>query len=194
MAENLHRVLETVEGMGLPEGDYLRVANALRQAFNERADRREPRRFRCVSKVKIAFNKGGVEYSLQLVQQMRTENLVGQDAYETEYKFYKNTEYTYHIEKVPFQRVISAFLHLHKPACVYIETDIGRKMLTTHQKEKSMMEDFRRLSERLAHPRVTPEIREAFEDDLKDAINFTYDDFIHEIISRVPLSELPFPS
>jgi hypothetical protein len=125
---------------------------------------------------------------------MRTLNLVGMDAYETEYKFYKNTEYTYHIEKFPFPRIVSAFLELHKPRCVYIDTDFGRKMLTMREKEKCMMEDFRRLSERLAHPSVTPEIREAFEDDLKDLINFAYGDFVGEIIHRTPLTELPFPS
>ena len=193
MADHLHHILEHAEGLGLPEGQYLRLANALRDVFNggpapAPAEYRPRHRFTIARPVKVSIYDGHrVPRFIKLISQTRTDAGPGRHApYHTQYS-YDDTS----ILQInsPFTQVVRDFLFLHQPRQVKIDTDIGSYVVKFNVEEKRNLKQVKRTTERLKIEGLTDSVKEQLEDSLAQIADFCYGDFIQEVCRHIPDSE-----
>lgn len=194
MSDNLAQVLEIAEH-GLPEGDYLRVANLLRDAHVGRpAAASSPIVVRTVleRKIKVSINKRGVKYSLELVCQTTTETRTG---HSTTYNYLTTFRYDgiagVQTFRMPFHAVVKEFMFLHKPREVILETALGNKTITYCAAEKHAMKMYEKLTTRYVEEfdQLPDTIREHLNDLRQNYIDFGYSDYVQFVVSSIPDTE-----
>lgn len=187
----LRNILDYAEGLGLPEGEYLQVANALRDAFNTRPEAVHRPRYRYVMnrKVKLSFLSRGYPITVILVRQTRTDSgPTGPDMIECEYRVNPRGDGTddLHIVRTPFRNVINSILWLHKPRSVTIDSDMGKTVVTYAQARRDNLKQVEELKRRIASPGLDGGMVAYLEERLTEEVDFNYTDFTAEVARRVP--------
>lgn len=191
-ADALRSILEHAETVGLPDGTYVRVANALRDVFNNRGEARQNVRHILgglyESNLKVSFNKGGLEYYVRLLRQERTcPTGGGMSVYKTTYKFARD-DTTYEGQR-SFRSVVDDFLKLHRPKEVIIHYGSARVHIRESMVRRQMKIEYTLLDTRLKESDVSDRQREQYEDMLDEMLVYTYSDFVCRVLARLPDNE-----
>jgi hypothetical protein len=123
--EALRNILEHAEGLDLPEGDYLRVANALRSAFNNAPGRTVRARYVSEKPIELEYNHKGTKYGLTL---QRSERIIYADGpNEVTITYMTSTDPPHggrttktHTMSAPFQMIVANWLEYVRPRMVTI--------------------------------------------------------------------------
>jgi len=198
MADNLHRVLNAVEEMDLPEGDYLRVANALRAAFVAAPDARVWRREKYVlhDHPEISFKRGRTVYEMRIESYERSEMRSG-----TEFRVYHNTRVSYkqrtgaapwtNFREVAyedhFQNVIRNFLCTFDPMVVCVVNTYGKIICTYKQGMRHYEKQYKILKKQMDS--ASDDRRDMLSDIITDFESYTYADFLSFVVGKIPKSE-----
>lgn len=196
MTDNLRNILEHAEGLGMPDGDYLRVANALRDAFNAvpapGVAYRPRHRYTNARPVRVSiYDSHRIPISIELISQTRTDAGPGRpDTIHCVYQYNATGgERTTLSSSGRFSMVVRDFLFQHQPREVKITTDIGSYVAKYHIEEKRNAREVKQTIERLKIEGLPEERKEQLEEHLSDIVYFCYGDFLNEVIRRIPDSE-----
>lgn len=198
MADNLHRVLENVEEMGLPEGDYLRIANALRAAFQQAPDTRIWRTETYIlhDYPEIGFKKGRTVYEMRVERYRRTEMRSG-----TEFRVYHHTHVSYkqrtgtapwtNFREVTYEdhyhNVIRNFLCTFDPMTVCVVNTYGKIICTYKQGARHYEKQYKILKKQM--DAASDDRKDMLADIITDYEAYTYADFLTFVVGKIPKSE-----
>jgi hypothetical protein len=191
VTDALHNILEHAETLDMNNGDYIRVANALRDAFlaGPAGTPVRPRhRFVVDRRIKITVRNRGIPYTLELVRQTRTDGGRDRpDSIECEYRLDGADRLLF--ARTHFNNIVNNFLWLHKPKTVSIESDIGKCVVSYARVYKDNLKEIDDLKTRLAIPGLDDSTQEELRQYLSETSHFTYTDFVSEVQLRIPDTE-----
>jgi hypothetical protein len=183
--EALRDILAHAEGLMLPEGEYLRVANALQAAFNAPVQNvREIAKYKVVDEVKIEIKKNGEPLILTLLRQTRTVfQGPRMDSYDCEYSLSDYGGYLF--VRSPFIKVVEKFLTLHQPKSVKISSKLGNITVTLARAKKYTAARYK--SVKAAIDDMPGDVPEHFYEEANDCAHFTYCNFVQYVTNRIPM-------
>lgn len=198
MADNLHRILENVEAMDMPEGDYLRIANALRAAFQQAPDTRVWRRTKYVlhDHPEISFKRGRTVYEMRIESYERSEMRSGTDS-----RVFQNTRVSYkqrtgtapwtNFRTVAYEdhyhNVIRNFLCTFDPMTVCVVNTYGKIICTYKQGARYYEKQYKILKKQWDG--ASDDRKVTLAEIMADFEAYTYADFLSFVTGKIPKSE-----
>lgn len=116
MSDQLLKILDFTESLNLPEGDYLKVCNALKKAFETHTNNR-------ILNFRIYPNADESNY-LEIINHTRTGRIEGFYSY----KVYENKKYKKYTSNRSIYSLIKEYLMVHHSIKAKIKTPLTQKV------------------------------------------------------------------